>query len=96
MSSGVKKSSLPGNAGKGDYSCCPPPPHTTPFPEENAILGVMYGVLLWADMNASTPPGNAGKGLSGKAQLIDVDIPKLHSRLKQKLVGAISLIILLI
>ena len=23
-------------------------PHTTPFPEEKSILGVIYGVLLWA------------------------------------------------
>ena len=36
-------------------------PHTTPFPEENSILGVIYGVLLWADMNAATPLGPRGR-----------------------------------
>ena len=35
-------------------------PHYTPqypFPEEKTTLGVMYGVLLWADMNTATPLG---------------------------------------
>ena len=32
-------------------------PHTTPFTEEKSILGVTYGVLLWADTNAATPLG---------------------------------------
>ena len=35
-------------------------PHTTPFPEEMAILGVISGVLLWADMNAATSLGAWG------------------------------------
>ena len=30
-------------------------------PEENSILGVIYGGLLWADMNAATPPGSRGR-----------------------------------
>ena len=30
-------------------------PLVTPIPEGNSILGVIYGVLLWADMNAATP-----------------------------------------
>ena len=37
------------------------PPRTTPFPEEASILGVIYGVLLWADMNAATPLGARGR-----------------------------------
>ena len=36
-------------------------PRTTPPPEENSILGVIYAVLLWADMNAATPPGSRGR-----------------------------------
>ena len=42
-------------------SCCTPRPRTTPSPEEISILGVMHGVLLWADMNAATPPGSRGR-----------------------------------
>jgi hypothetical protein len=42
---------------KVNPSCCSPCPRTTPFPEEKSILGVTYGVLLWADMNAATPLG---------------------------------------
>ena len=34
---------------------------TTPFPEVKSILGVIYGVLLWADMNAATPLGAWGR-----------------------------------
>ena len=50
-----------GGACKVNVSCCPLRPRTTPFPEENSILGVIYGVLLWADMNAATPPGSRGR-----------------------------------
>ena len=39
----------------------PPARSTTPPPEEISILGVIYGVLLWADMNAATPPGSRGR-----------------------------------
>ena len=46
---------------KVNVSCCTLRPRTTPSPEENSILGVMYGVLLWADMNAATPPGSRGR-----------------------------------
>jgi hypothetical protein len=42
---------------KVNPSCCSPCPRTTPSPEEKSILGVIYGVLLWADMNAATPLG---------------------------------------
>ena len=42
-------------------SCCTLRPRTTPSLEENSILGVIYGVLLWADMNAATPPGARGR-----------------------------------
>ena len=38
-------------------SCCPLCPRTIPSPEERTLQGVMYGVLLWADMNAATPLG---------------------------------------
>ena len=41
-------------------NCCPLRPHTTPFQEEKIILGVIYGVSLWADMNAATPLGRGG------------------------------------
>ena len=46
---------------KVNVSCCTLRPRTTPSPEENSILGVIYGVLLWADMNAATPPGSRGR-----------------------------------
>ena len=28
-------------------------PHTTPFTSEKSIIGVLYGVLMWVDMNAA-------------------------------------------
>ena len=38
--------------------CAPVPPFP---PEENPILGVIYGVLLWADMNeCRDPTGGVG------------------------------------
>ena len=37
--------------------CCPLLPRTTPSPEGNSIPGVLYEVLLGADMNAATPLG---------------------------------------
>ena len=46
---------------KANPSCCPLRPRTTPFPEEKSILGVTYGVLLWAVMNAATPLGAWGR-----------------------------------
>ena len=46
--------------GKENSSCCLLRPRTTPFPEYKSILGVIYGVLLWADRNAATPLGGAG------------------------------------
>ena len=46
--------------GKATLSCCLLFPRTTPFPEEKSIPGVIYGVLLWADMNAATPLGARG------------------------------------
>ena len=42
---------------------------TTPFPEEKSILGVIYGVLLWADMDTAIPLGawgRSGMSLGGK------------------------------
>ena len=36
-------------------SCAPCAPRTTALPEGKPILGVIYGVLQWADMNAATP-----------------------------------------
>ena len=34
-------------------SCCPPPPVLPPLSEGKTILGVIYSVLLWVDMNAA-------------------------------------------
>ena len=42
---------------------CPLRPRTTPFPEEKSILEVIYGVALWADMNATTPLGAWGRSV---------------------------------
>ena len=42
---------------KAYSSSCPLRPRTTPSPEEKIILGVIYGVLLWAGMNAAAPLG---------------------------------------
>ena len=37
---------------------CPPPPQYYPFPREKKnMLGVIYGVLLWADMNTAITLG---------------------------------------
>ena len=47
---------------KVNYSCCPLRPRTTPFAEENPMLWVTCGVLLWAGMNAATPLGAWGRG----------------------------------
>ena len=41
-----------------NVSCCTPRPRATPFPEGSSILGIIYQVLLWADMNTATPPGS--------------------------------------
>ena len=54
---------------KVNSSCCPLRPRTTPFPEENSILGVLYGVLLWVDMNAATPLGAWGRSVISLAGL---------------------------
>ena len=35
-----------------------PPPHTTPFPEGKSVLGIIYGVLLWAE--CCDPAGGVG------------------------------------
>ena len=48
---------------KENSCCCPLHPHTTPFQEEKYILGVIYGGLLWADMNAATPLGAWGRSV---------------------------------
>ena len=48
---------------QGTAPCCPLlplRPRTTPFPEEKSTFGVIYVVLLWADMNAATPLGRGG------------------------------------
>ena len=42
------------------YPLRPLRPRATPFPEEISILGVIYGVLMWADMNAATPLWGVG------------------------------------
>ena len=38
-----------------------------PIPRGNSILGVIYGVLLWADMNAATPLGARGCSVTAVA-----------------------------
>ena len=50
---------------KANSCCCgcPPRPRATPFPEERSTLGVIYGVLLWADMHTATPPGALGRSV---------------------------------
>ena len=47
----------------------PPRPHATPFPEEKSMPGVIYGVLLWAGMNAATPLGARGRSVISLAFL---------------------------
>ena len=47
---------------KGKFLLLPPAPPYYPFPEEKFILGVVYGVLLWADMNAAILLGAWGRG----------------------------------
>ena len=47
----------------GTSQLLPPAPPYYPFPEENSILGVIYGVLRWADMNAATPLGARGRSV---------------------------------
>ena len=37
------------------FQLLPPAPPYYPFPEGKSTLGVIYGVSLWADMNAATP-----------------------------------------
>ena len=46
---------------EGKSQLLPLRPRTTPLPEEKHTLGVIYGVLLWADMNAATPLGARGR-----------------------------------
>ena len=41
-------------------SCCPLLPPYYPITRWNSIPGVIYGVLLWADINAATPLGAWG------------------------------------
>ena len=53
----------PSPAPKVNVSCCILRPRTTPFPEEISIPWVIYGGLLWADMNAATPPGSRGRSV---------------------------------
>ena len=44
-------------------SCCPLRPILPHLQRGKAILGVIYGVLLWADMNAATPLGAWGRSV---------------------------------
>ena len=48
---------------QGIFKLLPPCPRTTPFPEDKTILGVLYGDLLWADMNAAIPLGAWGRSV---------------------------------
>ena len=57
-------------------SCCHLRPRTTPFPEGNSIRGVIYGVLLWAGMNAASPLGawvRSVMSLDYGGKLLDLD-----------------------
>ena len=77
---------------KANFSCCPLCPHTTPFPEESSIIGVIYGVLLWADMNTATPLGAWGRSVIAvdaaaaavTRRLHGVDNQRLHSADNQR------------
>ena len=40
--------------GQGKSQLLPPAPPYYPFPRGKSILGVIYEVLLWADINAAT------------------------------------------
>ena len=48
---------------QGKIQLLPLCPRTTPFPEGKYILGVIYGVLLWADMNTAIPLGAWGRSV---------------------------------
>ena len=50
-----------GTAARGKRQRLHPAIPYYPSREENSILGVVHGVLLWADMNAATPPGSRGR-----------------------------------
>ena len=58
--------------------CCALRPRPTPLPEEKSILGVIYGVLLWADMNAATPLGVWGRSVMSLDE--DTDTEEEDSR----------------
>ena len=55
---------------QGKFQLLPLRPRTTPFPEEKYILGVIYGVLLWADMNTATPLGAWGRSVFSLAAVL--------------------------
>ena len=48
---------------QGKSHLLPPAPPYYPIPRGKSILGVIYGVLLWADMNAATPLGAWGRSV---------------------------------
>ena len=50
---------------QGKSQLLPPAPPYYPFPRVKSILGVIYGVLLWADMNTATPLGARGRSVIG-------------------------------
>ena len=56
---------------KANSSSCPLRLRTTPFTEEKIILGVIYGVLLWVDMNTATPLGVWGRSVISHASAVD-------------------------
>ena len=59
---------------KANSSCCTLHPRTTPFPEEKSMLGLIYGVLLWADMDAATPPGALGPSVISLDRSLYLDL----------------------
>ena len=61
-------------AAQGKPQLLPPATLYYPFPTvkiHTRILGVIYGVLLWADMNTATPLGARGRSVIGGAATID-------------------------
>ena len=63
---------IPAPCSQGKFELLPPAPPYYPFPRGKSILGVIYGVLLWADMNAATPLGAWGRSVMGGALILGV------------------------
>ena len=77
----------PSDATQGKFQLLPPATHTTPFPSEKSILGVIYRVLLWADMNAATPLGARGRSVISLATAVE---RQLRDRAKRAAAGRVG------